>query len=98
MGSEIYQPSSEEEEQIVLNVLRSRTRYAQPGVNFTKILQAAFSYKSVLSSFSLLRRHRVVFFCQKEIGAESAHKMLVTLTAGVNFTNILQAAFLYARL
>ncbi len=30
MGSEIYQPSSEAEEQIILNVLRSQPRYAQP--------------------------------------------------------------------
>ncbi len=30
MGSEIYHPSSAEEEQIVLNVLRSQPRYAQP--------------------------------------------------------------------
>jgi len=30
MGSEIYEPTSEEEEQLVLNVLRSQTRYAQP--------------------------------------------------------------------
>ncbi len=30
MGSEIYQPSSDAEEQIVLNILRSQPKYAQP--------------------------------------------------------------------
>ena len=30
MGSEIYQPSSDAEEQMVLNVLRTRPRYSQP--------------------------------------------------------------------
>ena len=49
-----------------------------PCVNFTKILRAAFSYESVLSSFSLLRA-RFVFFWQKKIGAKAARKMLVKL-------------------
>jgi hypothetical protein len=33
------------------------------------------------------------FFWQKDFGAKAAHKKLATLTPGVNFTNILRAAF-----
>ena len=40
-----------------------------PGVNFTNILQAAFSCESVMSSFSVL----------KEIGEKAARKILVKL-------------------
>jgi len=38
---------------------------------------------------------RAFFYLQfgKEIGSKAAHKMLVNLTTGVNFTNILRAAF-----
>jgi len=40
---------------LVFNEIRflSRVRYL-PGVNFTNILQAAFSYESALHSFSLI--------------------------------------------
>ena len=48
-------------------------------VNFTNILQAAFLYKSVLSSFSVLT-FRFVIFWRKEIGAKAACKLLVKLT------------------
>jgi len=37
----------------------------------------------------------VCIFSQRLIGAKSAYKMLVKLTTGVNFTNILWGAFLY---
>ena len=47
----------------------------RPGVYFTKILQAAFSYESVSSS-------SFVLFWQKEIGAKAACKML-KLTAEI---------------
>jgi hypothetical protein len=36
-----------------------------------------------------------VIFWQKDFGTKAAHKMLVKLTPGVNFTNIKQAAFSY---
>ncbi len=36
-----------------------------------------------------------VIFLQKDFGAKDAHKMLVKLTPGVNFTIIVRAAFLY---
>jgi hypothetical protein len=38
-----------------------------------------------------------VIFLQKNIAAKAAHKMLVKLTTGVNFTNILHAAFCTCR-
>ena len=50
-----------------------------PGVNFTNILRAAFSYESLLSSFSV-DTLRFDFFWRKEIGAKAARKMLVKLT------------------
>jgi len=54
-----------------------------PGNNLTNILQAAFSYKSVLRSFSLLTVWLAIFW-RKSIGAKVAHKMLVKLTKGNN--------------
>ena len=48
-------------------------------VNFTNNLWAAFWYKSVLSSFSVLTL-RFVIFRRKDIGAKAARKMLVKLT------------------
>ncbi len=36
-----------------------------------------------------------VIFWRKDFSAKAAHKMLVKLTPGVNFSNILRAAFLY---
>ena len=51
-----------------------------PGVNFINILQAAFSNKSLLSSFFVLST-KVCIFWQKEIGAKAARKILVILTA-----------------
>ncbi len=51
------------------------------GVNFTNILQAAFFYKSILCSFSLL----AVWLCnfwQKNISAKAGCKMLMKLAKG----------------
>jgi hypothetical protein len=51
---------------------------------------------SVLRSFTLIII-RLCDFWQKNIGAKAVHKMLMKLTAvGVNFINILQAAFSHA--
>ena len=50
-----------------------------PSVNFTNILQAAFLYKHLLSSFFVLTA-KVCIFLAKEIGAKAACKMLVKLT------------------
>jgi hypothetical protein len=52
-------------------------------VNFTNILQAAFSYQSSLRSFYLLTIGFVIFW-RKDFGAKAAHKMLVKLTPAVN--------------
>jgi hypothetical protein len=54
----------------------------QRTVNFTNILQAAFSYQSSLHSFYVLTIW-VSIFWQKDFGAKAAHKMLVKLTPGV---------------
>ncbi len=50
-------------------------------VNFTNILQAAFSYKSFFAAFMCLQ-FGFVIFCQKDFGAKAANKMLVKLTPG----------------
>jgi hypothetical protein len=59
-----------------------------PSVNVTNILRAAFSYEIFLRSFYVFTIW-VCNFWQKDFGAKAAHKMLVKLTPGVNFTNIL---------
>jgi len=64
----------------------------QPDVNFINILCKHFSHKSVFTAF-LYSWFGFVIYCQKNIGAKAARKMLMKSTAGVNFTNILQAAF-----
>ena len=51
------------------------------GVNFTNISHAAFSYKSVWHSFSVITVW-VCNFCQKEIGTKAACKLLAKLTTG----------------
>ncbi len=51
----------------------------------TKVFAAAFLYL----------QFGFVIFWQKNIGTKDASKMLVKLTTDVNFTNILQAYFLY---
>jgi len=51
-----------------------------------------FSHESVLHSFSRI----AVWLCNflaKNISAKAARKMLMKLTTGVDFTNILSAAF-----
>jgi hypothetical protein len=53
----------------------------KPGVNFTNILRAAFSYESFLHHFYVLTIW-VCNFWQKDFGAKAAHKMLVKLTPG----------------
>ena len=61
------------------------------GVNFTNILRAPFSYKSLLSSFSV-DKLRFDFFWRKDIGAKAARKTLVKLTklvGRVKLTSIL---------
>ena len=55
---------------------------------FHQHFTAPFSYKSLLSSFSV-DKLRFDFFWRKDIGAKAARKTLVKLTTGVNFTNIL---------
>jgi hypothetical protein len=52
-----------------------------PGVNFTNILRAAFSYKSFLCSFYVLTIW-VCNFWRKDLGTKAVHKMLVKLTPG----------------
>jgi len=65
-----------------LQVSISPTFYEQFFV--TKVFYAAFLY----SQFGF------AIFCWKKFGVEAVCKMLLKLTAGVNFTNILWAAFL----
>ena len=50
-----------------------------PSVNFANILRAAFRTKVFRAAFLYLQL-RFIFFWQKEIGAKTAHKMLVKLT------------------
>jgi hypothetical protein len=61
-------------------------QFLPPGVNFTNILSAPFSYKSFLRSFYVLT-YWACNFWQKNFGAKAAHKILVKLTPGGNFTN-----------
>jgi hypothetical protein len=47
-----------------------------------------FHMKHFFAAFMCLQFGYVIFW-QKDFGAKAAHKMLVKLTPGVNFTNIL---------
>jgi hypothetical protein len=49
-------------------------------VNFTNILQAAFSYQSSLHTFYVLTIWVCNVFGERNFGAKAAHKMLVKLT------------------
>jgi len=51
-------------------------------VNFTNILQAAFSYQSSLHTVYVLTIWACNFW-QKDFGAKVAHKMLMKLTPGL---------------
>ncbi len=51
-------------------------------VNFTNILQAAFSYQSSLCTFDM--QFGFVISWRKDFGAKAAHKMLVKLTPDVS--------------
>jgi len=53
----------------------------RPGVNFTNILRAAFSYESFCDAFMCLQFGFVIFW-RKDFGPKAAHKMLVKLTPG----------------
>jgi len=54
---------------------------SQAGDDFSNILCAHFWYKSALHSFSGLH-----IFWQKNIGKNSAHKMLMKLTPGCRYS------------
>jgi len=68
-------------------------------VNFINILRTNFLYQSALCSFSLVtfgfktKEKLLEEYAYKKL----ANKMLMKLTPGVNFTNILKEAFLYIR-
>jgi len=66
------------------------------GINFINILLMRFLYKSTSGSFSLFtfwRKHSFVILGAKILYEKQALKMLMKLTAGINFTNVLLAAF-----
>jgi len=50
-------------------------------------------HTKVFCSACLSLQHGFVTFWQKDIGAKAVHKILMKLTTGVNFTNILWAIF-----
>ncbi len=64
----------------------------QSGANFTNIFQADFCVKVFCQAFLYLQFGFVVFW-RKNNDAKDASKMLIKLTVGVNFANILQAPF-----
>jgi len=57
------------------------------GVSCTNMLRATFTYKSMCLQFVY------VIFWQKETDTKTDPKMLMNLTPGVNFINILCDAF-----
>jgi hypothetical protein len=68
--------------------------FLPPGVNFTNILQAAFSYESFLPHFYELTILFVISW-QKDFGTKAAHKMLAKLPPGGSMgpTDVLQVLF-----
>ena len=61
------------------------------GVNFINFIGTNFSYERCFGSFLLVTYGLVPKFCTKK-----ARKMLMKLTSGVNFINILLEAFMLA--
>jgi len=68
-----------------------KTTFLTTGVNFINILCTRFLCESKLSSFYLITFGFAIFWHQN-IGKKVLSKMLMKLTPGVNFTNILWAA------
>ncbi len=68
--------------------------FSIPEVNFTNILHTAFTNVSCARSFFCLR-FRFVLYKRKTVGAKAAHRTLVKLTPGLDFTNILRVDFSY---
>ncbi len=62
------------------------------GVNFTNILQAAFSYKPFCAAFMCLQFGYVIFW-RKDFDTKADHKMLVKLTPGDNITIFYEQLF-----
>jgi len=84
------QLSGNEAKSSVLN--RPESKWCCSVVNFTNILQAAFSMILLarkLKSQNLSKEK----LCKALSNKKGAHKMLMKLTPVVNFTNILRAAF-----
>jgi len=73
----------------VKNLGRFKVRKHQFHQHFTS---SFFCIKLFCKAFKYFL-YGLFIFWWKEIGETDAHKMLVKLTEGVNFTNILQAAF-----
>jgi len=69
------------------------------GINFTNILRKTFFVQKYLArSFSLVTvQFGFVIICQKDINKKAAGKMLMKLTTGVNFINLLRTNFSYKR-
>ena len=65
------------------------------GVNFTNILQAAFLFKNVLCSLSVLTVW-VCNFWAKGIGAKALRKLLVKSTTGRMVSGIINAEQLWS--
>jgi hypothetical protein len=78
--------------QIVENLFDHLKQINTQGFNFTNILRAPFSYKSFARRFFVLAA-KVNFLFAQEYWRNCANKMLLKLTQGVNFTNILIAAY-----
>jgi hypothetical protein len=69
-----------------------------PGDDFTNILLSTFLCMKVLYAAFLLLQFGFVIFQHKNIGAKAGRKMLMKLTPGVNFINILRPHFSYRSL
>jgi len=72
--------------------VRLKKFVSSSSVNCINILCEPFSYESNLGRFSLVAIKFEIFWSQN-IGEEAAHKMLMKLTTGVDFINVLLTAF-----
>ncbi len=69
-------------------------RFRQVSCQFYQHFSNSFLCKSCFFAFMSLQFGFVIFW-HKKIGTKAARKMLVKLTTGVNFINILHKSFLY---
>jgi len=73
----------------------SREDHRWPGVNLTNVLHAAFTLVDPESVKKIQLSHPYLFTYSGSASIKAVHRMLMKLSPGVNFTNILHTSSFY---